>query len=511
MNQVKNYDSSFCGSLPIHLINLIQPYGLLLVLQKSDFKIIQVSENIESMTGLAASDATGTFLADYLPTVQWQLFQQKIATIGSGKVPIRLTFTYKSKTFFFLALIHIKEELLILELEETGKGESEQLFTDVFHEIKFAVEAINRAQDVQEICETAISELKRISGFDKIMLYKFDEHWNGEVIAEVMEPGMESYLGQHFPASDIPKQARELYRKNAYRLIPTRDYLPVKLYPVVNPVTDSFLDLGDCNIRSVAAVHIEYLKNMRVMASMSTAILKDGQLWGLIACHHTSEKFLNYEKCSVFEMMANYISNRISALIHAEQLQTRTQLQHMQSKLVEQIYLDDDLISALLDHDIKITSLLRCSGAVVLYNKKMMTTGNVPQRHEIKELVMWLQAKEISQVYINTNLSADFENAAAYPNIASGIIVLPIHLQKGEMVIGFRPEVVQSISWGGNPNEAIQFEKGSTKYHPRASFKEWKQIFQNCSLPFIPEEEIAAETIRNFLIEYTLKKVYATM
>src|SRR5439155_4932601 len=132
-----------------------------------------------------------------------------------------------------------------------------------------------------------------------VMIYQFDNNWNGTVIAEAMEAGMDSYLGLKFPASDIPKQAREMYRKNPYRFIPDVDYQPVRLYPVLNPVSGGFTDLTDSNLRSVAGVHLEYLRNMQVMASMSTRIVKEDQLWGLISCHHRTAKYLSYQMCSL--------------------------------------------------------------------------------------------------------------------------------------------------------------------------------------------------------------------
>lgn len=315
-----NYDSEFCGRLPLHLINLIQPYGILVVLNKTDFKILQVSENVEAITGLQPAQVVSKTLADFITAEQFQLIREKFAAGVNGKIPVRLSFTANASTYNFLGLMQGKDNYLLLEMELAGTNGQEELFTDVYQEVRFAMSEINQTESILDVCNVAIKELKRLSGFDKIMLYKFDENWNGEVIAETMEEGMDSYLGLHFPASDIPKQARALYFKNPYRLIPSIDYTPVKIYPILNSLTGGFIDLSNCNLRSVPAVHIEYLRNMCVMASMSTAIIKDEQLWGLISCHHKSEKYLNFEMCSVFELMAGIISSRINVIENRSRL-----------------------------------------------------------------------------------------------------------------------------------------------------------------------------------------------
>jgi light-regulated signal transduction histidine kinase (bacteriophytochrome) len=209
--------------------------------------------------------------------------------------------------------------------------------------------------------------------------------------------------------------------------------------------------------------------------------------------------------------MAGLISSRINVIENREHSSNSTRLQQIKSKLMEQVYLDDNPITALVDYNTDILHLLDCEGAVILYNKKMQTKGNVPERYEIKDLVMWLQNQQIDKTYAVNNLLSVYDNAAAFSKIASGIIVLPIHANNGEYIIGFRPEVVQNVNWGGNPNEAIKFEKNKINYHPRNSFKLWRQTLEGTSLPWQKDHLEVAESFRNFLIEYTLHKVYASL
>jgi light-regulated signal transduction histidine kinase (bacteriophytochrome) len=208
----------------------------------------------------------------------------------------------------------------------------------VYQELKFVIAAIEATASIEDAARLAVNELKRISGFDKVMVYQFDADWNGTVIAEAMEPEMEPYFGLKFPASDIPKQAREMYRKNPYRFIPDVAYQPVRLYPVLNPVTGGFTDLTDSNLRSVAGVHLEYLRNMRVAASMSTRIVKDEQLWGLISCHHRTAKPLSYQMCSLFELLSTIISAKVTALEQRKEYLFKSEMHTLYSRLVERIY-----------------------------------------------------------------------------------------------------------------------------------------------------------------------------
>jgi two-component system, chemotaxis family, sensor kinase Cph1 len=281
-------NEEFCGKVPLHQTNLIQPHGVLLVVKTDDFSILQCSENVSRFLGQDAAKVVTTNLADYFLSEELAILKKRLSLPLSGKIPVTLHVQQVS----FLALLQQYEGYFILEVEKIEMEDGQHSFVEIYQELKLVTTAIEEADTLQEATAVAARELKRISGFDKVMIYQFDPDWNGEVIAEEMEEGMDTYLGLKFPASDIPKQARDLYKRCPYRLIPTVDYTPVRLYPVINPLTQTFTNLTDSNFRSVAAVHLEYLKNMKVAASMSTRILVEGELWGLIACHHRQPNYL---------------------------------------------------------------------------------------------------------------------------------------------------------------------------------------------------------------------------
>jgi chemotaxis family two-component system sensor kinase Cph1 len=485
----KNFDSTFCGSVPLHQINLIQPYGMLLVLEKGTYRILQVSENIFPLFDLQPSEIVNSRLDKYISVLP-------LDNRPPFKVPFTLSFSGKD----YLAVVHEQNDSLLLELEEQTASTS---FVNIYQQLKYAMEAINHAPDIEDACKVAADQLKALSGYDKVMVYRFDKDWNGTVIAEALVPGMESYMGLTFPASDIPRQARTMYLKNPYRMIPNREYVPVSLYPVINPVTNAFTDLSECNLRSVPAVHLEYMKNMNIMTSMSCRILKDGELWGLFSCHHRTAYYLPYEGRAVFELLSDIIASRIVSLHYKAASDVSIHLHSIYTHLVEQVYKDG--LPGLLTGETNVLQLLDATGAILVFNRQLVTTGAVPGKHALKDLLLWLQDGVGKGVYQIPGLSDAYDPAGQYAAIASGVLVIPVQPEKGEFLLVFRPEVIREVNWGGNPEDAIRFEKDNIQYHPRNSFSIWQQKVQNTALQWKETEMSMAVHLRNFIIEYILK------
>lgn len=499
--QTKNYDSTFCGSVPLHQINLIQPYGILMVLEQKDFRIVQVSENITEALDLHPAEVVNTLLEQYISARQLVELRDKLPDRLMFKVPFTLSFFGKA----YVVVAHVQENALILEMEAQSQSNEGNSFITIYQQLKYAMEAINAAPNVEDACKVAARQLKELSGYDKVMVYRFDKDWNGTVIAEELESGMESYLGLTFPASDIPRQARAMYFKNPYRLIPNREYVPVRLYPVINPITNAFTDLSECNLRSVPAVHLEYMKNMQIMTSMSCRILKDGQLWGLFSCHHRTPYYLPFEGRVLFELLSDIIAARVVSLHYKGDTDVYSRLHDIHARLVEQVYNDNNLLQGLLGEETSVLNLLGATGAIMVSGRETLTTGKVPDKHAVQDLLLWLQSAEDKGVIQIQNLSDIYEPARQYAGIASGMLIIPIQPQKNEFLLLFRPEVVQEVNWGGNPDEAIHFEKDNIQYHPRNSFSIWQQKVRYTALPWQETEMTMAVHLRNFINEYIIK------
>lgn len=485
---INKYDSEFCGSLPIHLINVIQPYGALLVVAKDSKEIIQVSENISELFDAPFKESVGRNIFDLITGLQFSDSKDNVPQVC------------EIKGNKYLAIIHSKENYCLVEINLDSTEEAlDASFIDVYKELKSAINSIEESKTLLDAVEKAAIELKKASGFDKVMIYRFDSDWNGHVLAEESEYDMESYMGFTFPASDIPKQARDLYLKNAYRFIPDRNFQPVKLYPVINPLATTFVDMSDCNVRGVSTVHLEYLKNMNVTASMSTRIIKDGKLWGLIACHHKTPKRVNYKMCAVFELLSGIISAKISALENNETHAINSRLTEVYTELVEITYRSNDITDSLLMKNKSILDLFDASGAVVIYKGHISGKGAVPGNHEIEDILLWLHAKQPKKVYATDCLSDQFDYAADFKDIASGMMAIPVNTAKEEYILLFRPEITKVVNWGGNPSTRINFEADMRTYHPRFSFKLWQEKVNGISKPWKKEEIEVAENLREFL------------
>lgn len=497
MTKNKNYDSDFCGNLPLHHINVIQPYGFLLILDPANLKIVQVSENAAELLGEAPAEVIGQPLDKFTDTA---MLKKRLESNAQGKYPF--TSRFSGSDNFVLA--HFKFDHLILEVEKAQLA-GERSFTNVYEEVKVGMAALESAATIEELCHAAVHEVKQLTGFDGVMMYRFDEDWNGTVIAEEKShDGLEHYMGHTFPASDIPKQARDLYLKNPYRLIPDRKFTPVKLYPVLNSATHTFIDLSDCNLRGVAGVHLEYLQNMNVQSSMSLRVIFEGKLWGLIACHHVTPHYLNFELCSVCELFSSALSNRLTAVINKQIFQTESELQGLQKLFVEEVYLRNDILAGFQKFENPIIrQLFNAGGVAVSLAGKLHTWGSTPGKEMIENLIFWLQSKGITGVFHTDRLVDLYEEAAMYTDTGSGMIAIPVNVNKGDFVLCFRPEVLQTINWGGNPNQTINFEPDGKKYHPRASFKLWQELVHQTALIWTASELRAAESLQQFLQEFT--------
>lgn len=503
----KKLDSDFCGSLPLHHINSIQDYGYLLVVDIKELTLLQASENLAGLFDTEIQEIIPSPLENILDEASIFKIKELIQSQLLYRIPLSLNLKHATVHEPYHALVHIKADYLIIELEKVDQSRSRS-FTEVYESIRHIGAALDKADTVQQVCDTAIRELRKLSGFDGILMYSFDKDWNGTVIAEDKDERLEQYLGQTFPASDVPKQARDMYLKNPYRLIPNRNYQPIRLYPVINPVTNAFIDLSDCNLRGVVAVHLEYMKNMAIKASMSIRVIYNQSLWGLISCHHIEDKYLNYEICSIFEWLSELISNRLSMVLN-EDSHRRTQLLQLQRQAItDRIYATDQLLSGLLAEEADtILTLFKANGAVMVINGRMESIGILPPKDELENLLLWLEGKSFNTIFSSSHLSEEYEDAAEFAAEASGLLFIPIESERAEFVVCFRPEVLQDINWGGDPNQTITFDKDGKNYHPRNSFTSWKETVRGHALTWQKEELAVAESLRTFLFEYRTRQL----
>lgn len=492
--QATNFDSEFCGNLPIHHINTIQPHGAIILLDKKDLSIIQASVNSVDYLGCSLQELLDTTLTQLTGRDLTDL-EETFAQAIKKKTVLSLTVNEKP----LMTLVSAHELYYLLEMQ-ADDAQIKSKFGGL-QQVRELVSALGTATALQETCDLVVSELKKLLGIDGVMMYKFDAAWNGTVISELKSESLEPYLGVTFPASDVPKQARELYLKNPIRLIPNRDYQAARLYPVINPLTNSFSDLSSCFLRGVADVHLEYMTNMQVMASMSLRVIHNGKLWGLISCNHSTVFNLSFEDCENLALLTNVISTKISSIINNDEYQFVSDLQKSRNQLVDAIY-KNGLVKGIFNTQVSVLDLFQGSGAVLYLKGKQHTAGDTPDSNFLDNLHLWLQAKDITQIYATHHLVGALEDAADFSEKASGMLVIPLAGAEANYLVCFRPEVVKTVEWGGNPHQAINFEADSSTYHPRHSFKIWLETVNQTSQPWHEQELQIASTIRSFLLEY---------
>jgi light-regulated signal transduction histidine kinase (bacteriophytochrome) len=500
----KNYDSEFCGSIPIQLINLIQPHGMLLLLDHA-FRLVQVSENTSHLLGQTAQQLVNQDFSALMSARQFEQFMQKISgRKRHNSIPLALMLDTEDGQKRFTAVIHIHPKFYLLELEPLEDSSSDITFISAYQDIKSITTALQDAADISSMSAIAAREIRAFSGFDRVMIYHFDRQWNGKVLAEAQEGSMEPYLNLTFPASDVPSQARALYLKNPYRLIPDIQAAPVRLYPVVNPVQGGFTDLSGCSLRSVPQVHLEYLHNMGVQASMSIPIIVDGKLWGLISCHHRTARWVPFETRYAFEVLSQLISSQIASRLRADRLSRLHSQRALELRLIEQIYRSTELSALLTTEGDALLELFDAGGACLLLEDQLLTVGNTPEENQLWDLIKWLKIHNREKIFHTNNLSGHFNKAAAYHETGSGLLSLHFSHSPAAYLMFFRPEIIQTVKWGGNPNDAIRFEENKEKYHPRNSFKMWQEEVRNTSADWEVSHLEVASNLRAVLIERIL-------
>lgn len=492
----------------IHILTQVQPHGILLVLQEPELIVLQASENTSAAFGIPVEQVLGKSLDDILDPFQVDRFRaglsyENLDLINPMKVWARRT---GDDYLVFDAIFHRSADgFLILELEPAQTHENIP-FLSFYHLAKASINQLEATATLEDFCQIIVEEVRSVTGFDRVMLYKFDEDGHGEVVAEDKIDEMESYLGLHYPESDIPKPARKLFLSNWIRVIPDAHAQPVELYPKQNPVTQQPTDLTLSILRSAYSCHLEYLHNMGVGASLTISLMKDQKLWGLIACHHRTPKLVPYELRKACEFLGRVIFAELSTREEAEDYNYRMKLAHVQSSLIEYMSQEDSFIDGLTQREPSLLELADATGAAICFSGQWTTIGRTPPEEELNYLVQWLAKTVNGEVFHTDSLPLIYSDAERFKDVASGLLAIPI--SKRSYVLWFRPEVIQTVNWGGDPNKAydIQQSEGDTRLCPRKSFESWKETVRLKSLPWKSVEIKATLELRKAIVNIVLKQ-----
>ena len=390
--------------------------------------------------------------------------------------------------------------VLLVELE-IAYGERPFSFPNTYQAVRSSVEDLNRATTLADLYDTAARAVRDLTGFDRVMVYRYDEDYNGEVVAEAKREELNSFLGLHYPSTDIPAQARALYEKNWIRLISDVGYTPAPLVPAIDPATGTPLDLTYATLRSVSPIHVEYLQNMGVHASMSISLLRHGRLWGLIACHHYAGPHLPpFGTRAAAEFLGSTLSLRLVDRFEDDQLHKRLAAQRVLAKLIAATLDDGEPLAATLLGAPDLIDLVPADGVVVYLQGDHRVRGSVPPQEVISAVATWARGAG-DEIASSECLSREMPWARHRSAVGRGALAL--NLPDGQYAVWFRREVLRSVDWGGDPgNKAIAVREGEeVRLSPRKSFERWREVVRQRSEPWRLTETESAEALRRHLVE----------
>ncbi len=491
-----------CAHEPIHIPGGIQPNGCLFALSPDDLTVRQAAIPPDYPLP-PASALIGRTIAAVLPGFPETLIDA-LRKITIGSEPAHLGLVSLPASAQHRAFAHHTGTSLILELEE--QTTQEDLEAIVSSTLTLA-RGFSGATTIAELAAVSARTVRRLTGFDRVLVYRFDENWNGEVIAEDRNDRLPSYLGLHFPAADIPAQARELYRVNRLRLIPDGACRPAPIVPPNDPVTETPLDLTFCILRAVSPVHLEYMRNMGTGASMSVSLMRENVLWGLISCHNRLPATVPFHARDACDLVGRLLSQHILANEQIRLSEKRVALRSLQTQLLARMTREKDFVTGLADAGDILLELTRASGAAVLSGAMCHATGNTPGREEIENIAKAMQASERGGVAAVDSLVKVYPDGKALADVASGVLSISVMHPDHFQVLWFRPELLRSVNWGGEPGKAVEVEAEGIRIHPRKSFDRWQETVRLHASPWESADIDAAVQLRSSIVDVVLSRI----
>jgi two-component system, chemotaxis family, sensor kinase Cph1 len=469
-------DLSACDREPIHIPGAIQPHGVVLVVDRDRMEIVQVAGDVAGLLGAPVEALLGSPLEKAGPA----LARVAKGSAGMSARPVSLGRLLPPDTAAEVEVtLHGSGNVLVVEVEPAGPARDLAQELSRLTRIGGDLEA---ARDMEGLLDGAAGHVRALTRFDRVMIYRFLPDGSGLVVAEACDPDTGTYLHHRFPASDIPAQARALYLRNPIRTIPDVEYVPAPLVPQENPLTGGPLDLSDCALRSVSPVHLQYLRNMGVGASMSLSIVVAGELWGLVACHHREPRGVSPATRGMCTLLARFISQQVRARDedqhHRQAARLRTGIEAWLAQASE-----DGFRRSLSEGLEGLRALLPCDGLAVVCGDAFLTDGKTPSEDAVRRILPWLFEAEDGTCRATDHLAGVDPGGAEYAAVASGALGAVVSSADSVAVLWFRAEQVETIKWGGNPDKPAEIgEVGALT--PRRSFETWKQIVRQRGRPW---------------------------
>jgi PAS domain S-box-containing protein len=498
-------DLTNCERELIHLAGSVQPHGVLLAVDEATRKVLQATDNAEAVLGIEARALVGRPLASLGDELQAVL-----ASLGAdgAPVPIQCRIERAGQPARFEGAVHRNADgVVIVELEPVGAaaGTVDLGRDDLLRSLSVAVERLSSAPTIAVLADSLVRCVRELAGYDRVMVYKFDPDGHGSIIAEARHPRLEPLLGHHYPASDIPQRARELYLRNRVRVLVDVNYTASPLVPRLLPSTGGELDLSLAYLRSMSPLHLQYLKNMGVTATLVASLVREGRLWGLIACHHYAPRNVRLALRAACGMLAEHASTRIAAIENYAHAQVAILVRRLEQRLIEATSTEGDWRAALLRNPRHLLQPLDASGAVLYYDGEIMTAGEVPSTPELRALLEWIGRQRFDGLFSCASVARANPALDTLTPTASGVLAVRLSGARPDFLLWLRKEQLQSVTWAGDPTKPALVSNDPLQLSPRRSFAAWSEIVRGTAIAWTSAELALARAIGASLVDIILQ------
>jgi two-component system, chemotaxis family, sensor kinase Cph1 len=503
-------DLTNCEREQIHLAGSVQPHGLLLVLHEPELRVVQASTSAATWLRRPLD----SLLMANIGELGGDIESRVRALLHSAELqepqPLRCSTQDGGLRLAFEGAVHrVGADALVVELEPLSDNHATTSSSpDLLQHLGTAVQRFSEAASVAALAETAVRWVRELTGYDRVMVYEFDADGHGKIIAEAREPKLDSLLGHRYPSTDIPQRARQLYIRNRVRLLVDVNYKPSELVPHLLPGSagqiSGELDMSLCGLRSMSPLHLQYLRNMGVGATLVVSIVREGRLWGLIACHHYAPRQIDAGLRAACELLAEVMATRIAAIENYARAQVALQVRRLEQRLVEATSAEGDWRLALFRNPQALLQPLNATGAVLCHDGELMTCGEVPSTLELRALLDWVHTQPASSVepglFSSACVGRDHEALACMTPTASGVLAIRLSATRADYLVWLRKEQLQSVTWAGNPAKPM-VNNDPLELSPRRSFAAWSEIVRGTSLPWAGAELAMATAFGHALID----------
>lgn len=488
-----------CDREPIHILGAVQGFGFLIGVSP-DWIVTRASDNIATWLGQGAAALLGLPLDAVLDREAIHTLRGHLQTLrGPDAVDRVFGLRLVPGGEPFDVALHRSGDTIVIEAEPSA---TEHLSAGNL--VRSMVTRLQQTVGFDPLCREAARQMRALTGFDRVMVYRFAADHSGEVIAEAARSGLAPYLGLHYPASDIPKQARALYARNWLRIIADVDDTGAAVLPPRDPAGQP-LDLSLSTLRTVSPIHLEYLRNMGVAASLSVSILRDGRLWGLFACHHTEPRHISLERRTGAELFGQMFSWLLEARERQADAEREVRSRELHNRLLGALATGGTNLESLSDFLDDLAAILPCDGIGLWVNGEITLQGSTPTAEEFAGLVRFLNRTAASKAYATDEIGRVHEPGRDFTERAAGMLAIPVSRTPRDFLVYFRREVSRTVTWAGNPVKPATPGPNGVRLTPRKSFEAWRETVHGRSLPWAEVEMRTAEALRITLLEVILR------